>query len=74
MLYTIGPLVLSSPAVTSAMMRGSEANALISPAVAANKVLTVARDVYEGRQAARRIPTTLTCRLPGSPSLSDLPS
>ena len=56
MLYTIGPLVLSSPAVSSAIMRGAEAYALIALAFAANKVLTVARDVYEGRQAARRFP------------------
>lgn len=50
MLYTIGPLVLSSPpAVRSAIVGGSEAYALVALAFAANRVLTVARDVYEGR-------------------------
>ena len=56
MLYTIGPDLLASEALSSMVMRGAEVYALVALAFAANRALTVARDLYEEWQVARRYP------------------
>ena len=55
--YGLGPQVLISPELSLWVMRGAEVYALLALLATANRVLTVAREIYEEEYAlARRFP------------------
>lgn len=55
--FVLGPQVLISPALSLWVMRGAEVYALLALLATANRVLTVAREIYEEEyEIARRFP------------------
>ena len=56
-IYVLGPQVLISPSLSLWIMRGAEVYALLALLATANRVLTVAREIYEEEyEIARRFP------------------